>query len=243
VPLKNKVIIVRGDPLYRNLFNEIGSVTENKRDLIATPEKVVLVLFTGGEDVHPYYYNGSDPRNICMSNFRRDFDEKNIFDYCRKYNVKMTGICRGFQFLNVMAGGFMYQHILNHGLGGSGEHPIYMSHVDTFMGVTSTHHQLVGLQGSARAIAWAEPRRSTVYIGKEGDKELAPEKEIEAAIFPECNAMGVQYHPEFMKSNSVARIHYLSMVEDFIEMNIDEFTQKYGGRLQNVRQRQSSGNN
>ncbi|KKN17032.1 hypothetical protein LCGC14_0969810 [marine sediment metagenome] len=237
--MKNKIIIVGGDALYERLFKQIGSVTKNINGLIAAPEKISLVLFTGGEDIHPYFYNGEDPRRICMTSFSRDLYEKKIFDYCKIYKVKMTGICRGFQFLNVMAGGFMYQHIDNHGI--AGEHSVYMDHIDASMDVTSTHHQLVGLKENAHSMAWSEPRRATKYIGPYGKLEkTAPEKEVEAAIFPKINAMGVQYHPEFMKSNALARLHYLTMVKDFIKMNIHDFVQRYSGRESHGRHRSRS---
>ena len=227
--MKNKIIIVGGDPLYRKLFNKVGSVTKSLNELTAAPEKISLVLFTGGEDIHPYFYDGEDPRQICMTSFRRDMYEKRIFNYCKMYKVKMAGICRGFQFLNVMSGGFMYQHISDHGVASG--HNIYMDHIDASMQVTSTHHQLVGLQENDHIIAWAEPRRSTIYVGPHGKLEkTAPEKEVEAAIFPKSNAMGVQYHPEFMKPNALARLHYLVMVKDFIKMDIHDFIKRYSRR-------------
>lgn len=227
--MKNRIIIVGGDPFYDKLFHQVGSVTRSLKGLFKTPEKIALVLFTGGEDVHPYFYNGEDPRRICITNFKRDIHEKKIFDYCKTYKVKMTGICRGFQFLNVMSGGFMYQHISNHGVAEG--HNIYMGYIDASMHVTSTHHQLVGLKEDARIIAWSEPRRSTMYVGPHGRlEETAPEKEVEAAIFPKINAMGAQYHPEFMKLNALARLHYLTMVKDFIKMDIHDFAKRYSGR-------------
>lgn len=227
--MKNKIVIIGRDIHCEQLFKQIGSITENLTDLFAAPEKIALVLFTGGEDIHPYFYNGDDPRRICMTSFKRDIREKKISDYCRMYKVKMTGICRGFQFLNVMAGGFMYQHIDNHGI--AGEHGVYMGHIDASMQVTSTHHQLVGLKENAHIMAWSEPSRATMYVGPYGRLEkAAPEKETEAAIFPKINAMGVQYHPEFMKPNALARLHYLTMVEDFIKMDIHDFTKRYSGR-------------
>lgn len=234
--MKNKIIVVGGDKWYEQTFNRVGSVTRNLSGLFKAPEEISLVLFTGGEDVHPYFYNGADPRRICMTNFKRDIHEQNIFDYCKMYKVKMTGICRGFQFLNVMSGGFMYQHISNHGVAEG--HNIYMGHIDGSMHVTSTHHQLVGLKENDHIMAWSEPRRSTKYVGPHGRLEkTAPEKEVEAAIFPKINAMGVQYHPEFMKPNALGRLHYLTMVKDFISMNIHDFTKRYSGRKSHDRDR------
>ncbi|KKN45502.1 hypothetical protein LCGC14_0682510 [marine sediment metagenome] len=236
--MKDKILIVGGDPLYKHLLNKVGSVTKSVDKLIKTPEKISLALFTGGEDIHPYFYNGKDPRKICMTNFKRDMYEKKIFDYCRKYDIKMTGVCRGFQFLNVMAGGSMYQHITNHSI--ARQHGVYVSHMDSFMDVTSTHHQLVKLRKDAEIVAWAEPRRSAAYIGPKGTRKNPPDEEVEAAIFPKINSMGVQYHPEFMTINSTARLHYLTMVKDFIKMDMHDFVQRYSRRKSHGRSRSRS---
>lgn len=144
----------------------------------------------------------------------------------------MTGICRGIQFLNVMAGGFMYQHIGNHA---GPNHEVYFPYDKSIRRVTSTHHQLVGLPTDAIPIAWSHPKRSDIYIGPYGDKVESPEHEIEAAIFPDINAMGVQYHPEMMRDKDIDRIHYGQIIADFIEMSMKEFINKYSGGIVNDR--------
>lgn len=223
--MRNKIIVVGGG-LYTKPFKGLGKVSTNLQDLIACPEEIALVLFVGGEDVHPSFYGGIDIDNMCVTDYRRDMKEKNIFDYCRKYNIKMTGICRGFQFLNVMAGGAMYQHVTNHG---GEDHGIYMPHIGMNVSVTSTHHQLVQLGGGSYPISWADPNRSRVYIGPNGGSVKSPKVEIESAIFPNINAVGVQYHPEFMEEDSSGRIHYVCMMKDFIGTDMDSFIERYAG--------------
>ena len=61
------------------------------------------------------------------------------------------------------------------------------------------------------------------------------QKEVEAAIFPEIRAMGVQYHPEMMDRRAYGRIHYEAMVNDFLELSVTGFTKKYGRKTDNVR--------
>ena len=223
--MRNKVIILGSNNQYDELFSSIGELSWTNRILLAAPEEVALVVFTGGADVHPHFYGGEDKRKICYTNFKRDNYEKNIFDYCRKYDVKMTGICRGFQFLNVMAGGFMYQHIESHGIGGT--HGALLPHIGSSMDVTSTHHQLVGIPVDAIPIAWAYPMRSNIYIGPNGDKVDPPDHEVESAIFPNINALGAQYHPEMMENNSLCRVYYTSLVKDFMMMEMSEFVERY----------------
>jgi putative glutamine amidotransferase len=234
-----KVILVVGSDNYAEPFDyldEIKSVHGLTNDIWKDPEKISLVMFTGGADVHPSFYGGVDERNWCMTQIGRDRLEKGIFDFCIEHNIKMTGVCRGIQFLNVMAGGFMYQHITRHA---GPNHDIYFPYDESIRRVTSTHHQLVGLPNSAIPIAWSHPNRSDIYIGLYGARVEAPKHEIEAAIFPNINAMGVQYHPEMMWEEDPNRIHYGQMITDFVIMGMKEFTDKYTGRAIHGRSRES----
>lgn len=230
------MIVVVGSKYYAKPIWHIADVTSDTKRLFKSPEKVSLVMFTGGEDIHPYFYEGVDPNNLCMTCFGRDRAEKEIFEFCTKHSIKMTGICRGIQFLNVMAGGFMYQHITNHA---GVLHGTYFPYDSTVREVTSTHHQLVGLPNSSIPIAWSHPKRSDIYIGPFGNKKESPEYEIEAAIFPNINAMGVQYHPELLGRKDPCRIHYGQMIEDFVEMSTKEFINKYDGRIAHGRGREA----
>lgn len=222
---KNKILIV-GSMGYAGPFEKLGEVANSPVDCHLIEDQVKLIVFTGGEDVHPSFYGGDCTGGFSSSNERRDRREQVIFEHCRRLNVKMTGICRGFQFLNVMCGGFMYQHINNHGIGGL--HEVKFLKDGEILDVTSTHHQLAGPNTDAIPIAWAHPSRSGLYIGPQGHPVDEPNIEVEAAIFPDYNTMGVQYHPEMMRSESPGRIHYEKMMSDFLDMNMDEFVKTHG---------------
>ena len=218
------MIIVVGNRCYAEPIRHLDKVTFEPKSLTEDPKESSLVMFTGGEDIHPHFYKGIDHYNVCSTNIQRDKYEEKIFRFCVKHGIKMTGICRGIQFLNVMAGGFMYQHITRHA---GVVHKAYFPYDDTVKKVTSTHHQLVGLPNSAVPIAWSSPKRSEIYVGPFGLKIEPPEHEIEAAVFPNINAMGVQYHPEMLGEEDSCRIHYGRMVGDFVEMDVEEFIDKY----------------
>jgi len=181
------------------------------------------VLFTGGEDVSPDFYNGANCGKS-YTNRIRDIHEQKIFSYCREHSIKMTGICRGSQFLNVMAGGRMYQDIKGH----LGNHPAYFSFLDEIIEVSSTHHQLVELPKEALPLVWSIPKRSTgYYFNADGEVEEEVDKEIESAIYPHINAVAVQFHPEFMPETSRCNIVYARMIYDFIENDMEDFVSKY----------------
>lgn len=217
------VLIVDGQMSYGIPLAGIGEITSNRRCLV-DPKNVTLVMFTGGEDVDPSYY-GAKTRHLSGYNTARDIDEKNIFDYCLENGIKMTGICRGFQFLNVMCGGFMHQDIDNHGVF---RHGVMFPNLDEIVKASSTHHQLVGLPNNAIPVAWASPNRITRCHGRDGEFMPPPTREIESAIFPDYNAMGVQFHPEFMDNDEPGRILYERMVRDFVNMPMIDFIGKYG---------------
>ena len=238
------ILIIGKDSGIEGLFRQFAKTSLNIGRLFSdsTIKSIKLVVFTGGEDVHPKLYNGTDC-GISMTNIRRDLFERYIFNRCIDNNIKTTGICRGFQFLNVMAGGFMYQHIEGHA---GQSHSITYPNLGISYKATSTHHQLVGLPDSALPIAWSTINLSKQYIGMYGKLCEGPSKEIEAAIFPKFNSMGVQFHPEFVGKLDFSRIHYLNMIEKFLSKDINDFIEEYAIRREandkKARKREASDN-
>ena len=53
----------------------------------------------------------------------------------------------------------------------------------------------------AMHVAWANPKLSKYYEGPNG-VYYNPEKEHDVVFYPETNALGLQYHPEFMPEES-----------------------------------------
>jgi gamma-glutamyl-gamma-aminobutyrate hydrolase PuuD len=137
----------------------------------------------------------------------------------------MTGICRGLQFLNVMAGGKMIHHLDNHA--NSYRHEM-MTNKDEIISVNSLHHQMILPPHDAIILGWAHPSLSKEYIGQ-NDKiiSLANMREYEAAIFPKIKAFAVQYHPEMMENISDGYIWYKSIVNDMLTMKWKTFVERY----------------
>ena len=86
-------------------FNEDLEAT---REMV---EKVDGIILSGGHDVNPYYY-GEDP----MLKIGELFPERDVFDmelYKTAIELKkpIFGICRGYQIINVINGGTLYQDL------------------------------------------------------------------------------------------------------------------------------------
>lgn len=68
-------------------------------------------LFTGGPDIHPFYFGEETQAhcgNVCL---RRDQMELALLKLVMKTQKPILGICRGIQLLNVALGGDIYQDI------------------------------------------------------------------------------------------------------------------------------------
>ncbi len=163
-------------------------------------EEADLVLFTGGEDVDPRFYNEVNRHPYTYSNAYRDVQEKRVFAYAQELGKKMLGICRGSQFLCAMAGGKLVQHQ---------ENPAYIHSLKTISGdkvfISSTHHQAMypwGLpEADYKVLAWTEGMSP---IHENGDEKeivngIVPgNKECEIVYFKNNPSLNIQGHPEML---------------------------------------------
>ena len=72
------------------------------------------IVFTGGEDVHPRFYNKPEYLTYCHQddiNEARDVFEMKLMDYAEKQGVPVLGICRGLQIYNVYRKGTLIPDI------------------------------------------------------------------------------------------------------------------------------------
>ncbi|RNL51325.1 gamma-glutamyl-gamma-aminobutyrate hydrolase family protein [Pedobacter jejuensis] len=77
-------------------------------------EKCHGIVLTGGEDVHPRFYNKSEYYPYCYENdideLRDEFEFK-VLTYTEKNKIPLLGICRGMQVGNVFFGGTLIPDI------------------------------------------------------------------------------------------------------------------------------------
>ena len=75
------------------------------------------VILSGGEDVHPRFYNKKEYIEFCDEiDERRDEFEWNVLDYTEANNIPVLGICRGLQMANVYFGGTLIPDIPSFGM-------------------------------------------------------------------------------------------------------------------------------
>lgn len=156
-----------------------------------------VVLYTGGSDVSPLLY-GEPEGKLTTPYPERDKFEKWLHGHCVDKRKPILGICRGHQFIHVMNGGKLIQHVSGHV---GGYHMIEDVHGNNMM-MSSAHHQMVNIATvpTAVVIAKAKGMLSTTYLNG-WDKEIfAPNEmvvEPEIVYYPKTNSLGIQGHPEY----------------------------------------------
>lgn len=173
-----------------------------------------VVLFGGGEDITPSFYN-QKPIRYCHADgapSHRDIFELAMFKLAKKYDVPMLGICRGAQLICALSGGSLIQHVTHH----AGRGHMMTTKDGKNIHVCSVHHQMMNPFGiKHELIAWATDKLSTVYL-VDGDKEEPMNLEPEVVYFPESKALGIQYHPEFMSVKEEAVLYSRELVKSYL---------------------------
>lgn len=204
---KLKIHVVGGNNSYANFIL-------SEYELVSLSE-ANIVIFTGGEDVSPSFYGeGTGSRTI--TNEERDLSEESIFNKISKRgDVLLVGICRGAQFLTVMAGGSLIQHVNNHGI--SGTHSIDIIGEGRSIDITSTHHQMMYPfsmnVNDYSIIAKSSKNLSNTYLNGYDDEKIIPNDfcEPEIVYYNKINALCIQGHPEYMDKKSKA-VKFINML-------------------------------
>lgn len=233
--MSRKILVVE-DSLgtYGLAVSGLGKTTNSFKHFFKSPKDFILVMFTGGADVDPTIYNDTSPLDLCCTSPERDRFERTIFRHALINNIPMIGICRGFQFLNVMAGGRLMHHITGHG---GTTHPFDSYGLKTSITVNSFHHQMVIPNADSHLMGWSVDKRSEEYYGKNDEIEEWGGPEVEAAIFPKVKACGVQYHPEWMPSKSDGYMFFFNLANRLLEWPINSLIQFYTEEGKNAKQK------
>lgn len=194
-------------------FDQIFS---HKKDISKGIEGVDAVVFWGGADIHPGFYE-QERHSKSQANSRpseRDYFEWRAMVYCKLHNIPMIGVCRGAQMMCAFAGGELVQHCNHHNTGG---HSI-VTHDGKRMYTTSAHHQMmIPWKVQHELLAWTDRRQSTLYEGEHDQPipEMYSHNEPEVVYFPKIRGLAIQGHPEWMNATD-------PLVQWFNELIIDK---------------------
>ena len=155
------------------------------------------LLFPGGEDMTPWYYD-EEPLPV-IGVFRPEIDDAwlKAGRYALENRIPMLGICKGHQTLNVLMRGSLYQDLSLQG----GE---LIQHLQKLNRAYLTHHveveegtRLAGIFGAGKLKTNSMHHQAVKRLG-EGLKisARACDGTVEGIEDEEGLIMGVQWHPE-----------------------------------------------
>lgn len=206
-----KVFIIEGNDQYSQMFSDKGW------DITNDFFKADLIQFTGGSDVSPQLYGQlPHPKNSYF--IRRDLVEAGYYKWGERLGKKMAGICRGGQFLNVMNGGKMWQHVDGHAIYGT--HVAYDVSSNRRINVTSTHHQMMIPTVHGFIVSYA--REAHIKESMSDDGTIHSEMnngqiDVEAVYYDASRSLCFQPHPEFDGADET-RAYYFELLERYLKV-------------------------
>lgn len=212
-----KIYIEGGNRDYARLMEFIG-------EEVADPSQANVIVFTGGSDVSPSLY-GEKPIPQTQTNPARDADEVRLWiDIADNKKVAKLGICRGGQFLNVMNGGTLWQHVNGH----TSDHPVKDIETGKLYKCSSTHHQMMRFPTDRKITA----KMLAVGLSKTGGPRntmkqtekattITDSPDIEAVYYPDTNSLCFQPHPEF-EGYPECRDLFLGYVDKYVIPKLKE---------------------
>ena len=157
------------------------------------------ILFTGGEDLEPFFSGEEKHPKLEEVNHKRDLYDFTLFKLATDRNVPVLGICRGLQMINVAMGGTLYQDIPS-------EKPSDVNHRPR-LGGKYLAHDVTFAPGSKIQEVLGESTFKTNSNHHQGIEKLAPGLKISGwssddmpeaiEAYPIRPILAVQFHPEF----------------------------------------------
>lgn len=179
-------------------------------------------IFWGGADVHPSFYNRKPSSMLGGTNMARDEEDIGLAKSLIKNKVPCIGICRGAQMLNVVNGGVLVQHLINH--------PFGVNKLTTFDGKTvysnSTHHQMMVPKGNYQLLAWEDEERKC--LDPDTDQLTTIPRVNEVVWFPDTQCLCIQPHPEWLEYGNDFVLWLNKVVLNKLNLVIDWKEEHYG---------------
>ena len=197
----NAVLLNGGIPVVIPLMND-------ENELIELLNMLDGVIFTGGEDYDPAYYNERPIPQMGTINAPRDKFDIKLLQLAAERGIPVLGICRGAQLINIVFGGSLYQDLpaqyvdtsIRHRQRQSSteashaviveDHTVFADIVkDRMLMVNSSHHQAV-----------KDVARGFRVVGRSPDKVVEAIEKIDDDHW----ILGVQFHPEMRVTSDMA---------------------------------------
>lgn len=199
------VLLTGGVPVVIPLIQEEDKLIELLNSLDG-------VVFTGGEDFDPAYYNERPIPQMGKINAPRDKFDIKLLKLASERGIPVLGICRGIQLINITFGGSLYQDLsaqygdnsIQHRQKQPKEdvsHSVLVEDNTVFsdivrermLMVNSSHHQAIKDVAPGFRVAGRSPDRIVEAIEKIDDEHWI---------------LGVQFHPEVrvIRDNAMRRI-------------------------------------
>lgn len=196
--------------------NDLEVVTLSKENADRLEECDGFVL-SGGVDVHPKYYHGSEryPNSPSTFNEERDNFEFSILEKAMERKIPVLGICRGLQLINVFCEGTLVQDMGEMNNVHTDDESDKIHHVEVKQGtllhnivkkekglVNSAHHQSIEALGKDLvANSYSE----------DGVIEGIEWKEEDGKPF----MLAVQWHPERMDKADIPGSPFSTNIRDY----------------------------
>ena len=176
------------------------------------------ILFTGGPDIHPFFF-GEDTQaqcgNVCL---KRDNMEFALLEIAMGHQKPILGICRGAQMLNIALGGDIYQDIPS-----QFPQDFPVAHVQPFKYEIPSHKVEV-MPGTLLAAITQAPSINVNSMHHQAVRNVAPgliASGFAAGELIECIEnpaypflIGVQWHPEYLWDQDPAMERLFQMFVD-----------------------------
>jgi gamma-glutamyl-gamma-aminobutyrate hydrolase PuuD len=186
-----KVFVTNG-AFYSQIISLMASCGMERASTVKDAD---IVVFSGGADVNPALYGQESLRETSWS-VDRDDAEIAVYNEAVELNKILFGICRGAQFIHVMNGGQLWQHVEGHG----GTNHLITDVEDNYQVVSnSIHHQMLMENEDIEIVAVCSTQVSYKFLCDSMSEELFDNEtmlEIEAGYYTDDRSFFVQGHPE-----------------------------------------------
>ncbi len=156
------------------------------------------ILFTGGSDISPSYYNEEPISGINSLSPGRDICERILFRKAVERKMPIFGICRGCQLINVSMGGSLYQDIYRQKENVNGHNPSNIKRDELYHSVKIVKDSILFSVFEKENMYVNSFHHQAIKQLAEGLKisALSNDGVVEAVESIDGLIMGVQWHPE-----------------------------------------------